>query len=116
MCRGGVGGRKDQTYTYVKTAQADGVFILGTLLSLPPSEIPSFGRGKHREVVLPRPLGSFLVFFHPSINALIHPWELLCRLSMPGLDFLSWKSPTKGCAPDRWRLFLPEVAPGTFSP
>lgn len=23
-----------------------------------PSEIPSFGRGKHREVVLPRPLGS----------------------------------------------------------
>lgn len=35
VCRGGVGGRKDQTYTYVKTAQADGVFILGTLLSLP---------------------------------------------------------------------------------
>ena len=35
MCRGGVGGRKDQTYTYVKTAQADGVFILGTLLSFP---------------------------------------------------------------------------------
>lgn len=35
MFRGGVGGRKDQTYTYVKTAQADGVFILSTLLSLP---------------------------------------------------------------------------------
>ena len=35
VCRGGVGGRKDQTYTYVKTAQADGVFILSTLLSLP---------------------------------------------------------------------------------
>lgn len=32
------------------------------------------------------------------------------------LATLTWKGPTKGCAPDRWRLFSPGSSSGNFLP